>query len=258
MDRSTRRVLTGLLVGGALLVCACCACWALAYALSPFPLQSIPPVPQATSPLSTTAPSSPHPTTTAVSSPRPATQASPTPLPVTPAPEHTRGAPPTASPTPTVPPAASPTPTAPPEQPRTGFTAPNFTLETLDGGSITLSALRGRPVILNFWTTWCPPCREEMPFLQQAYLDFQTQGLVVLAVNLTDQDSPEEVRDFVTRYHLTFPIALDRRGDVSRKYRITGLPTSFLVGSDGVIRQVVVGGFMNEAQVRDAVSDILP
>ena len=97
-----------------------------------------------------------------------------------------------------------------------------------------------------------------MTFLQQVYRELQTRGLVVLAVNMTDQDSLSDVRDFVTQHQLTFPIALDRQGRVSRQYRITGLPTSFMVGPDGVIRSVVVGGFLSVEEIHDAIADILP
>jgi len=112
-------------------------------------------------------------------------------------------------------------------------------------------------VIINFWATWCSPCREEMPNFEKVYRDLKAEGLVILAVNTTDQDSEVEVRAFVTEYGLTFPIALDRRGEASRRYLITGMPTSFFVGRDGVIRSVIIGGPLNEADIRAEAQRIL-
>lgn len=141
--------------------------------------------------------------------------------------------------------------------PREGFLAPDFTLETLSGEPITLSDLRGQAVVLNLWATWCPPCRAEMPALQAAYEQDGPNGLVVLAVNTTFQDSQVEAAAFVDQFGLTFPIALDRDGTVSRQYLLRALPSTFFIGPDGVIAQVVIGGPMSEATIRSAVADLI-
>ncbi|GAB4535093.1 MAG: TlpA disulfide reductase family protein [Anaerolineales bacterium] len=146
---------------------------------------------------------------------------------------------------------------APPPSPRQGFSAPDFTLSTLTGESVTLSDLRGQVVVLNFWASWCPPCRAEMPAIERVYRDLQPQGLVVLAVNTTYQDSESAAANFVAEFGLTFPILMDRRGEVSNRYQLRGLPSTYFVDRRGVIRAVVVGGPMSETLIRTRVSDLL-
>jgi thiol-disulfide isomerase/thioredoxin len=141
--------------------------------------------------------------------------------------------------------------------PREGFSAPDFTLELLGGGDITLSALRGKPVVVNLWASWCPPCRAEMPAIQKVYQDYQGLGLVVLGVNTTNQDNEADAAAFVQEYGLTFPIPLDRDGSVSARYELRGLPTTFFIDRKGIIRSVVVGGPMSEAVIRSKVEDLL-
>ncbi|HBG74735.1 MAG TPA: TlpA family protein disulfide reductase [Anaerolineae bacterium] len=145
----------------------------------------------------------------------------------------------------------------PPPSPKEGFSAPDFTLELLDGGQITLSGLRGQPVVLNLWTTWCGPCREEMPAIEKVYRDYKDLGLVVIGLNLTSQDSEESVAAFVQELGLSFPIALDRDGSVSNRYQLLGLPTTFFIDREGVIRSMVVGGPMSEALIQSKVKNLL-
>jgi len=141
--------------------------------------------------------------------------------------------------------------------PQAGFLAPDFTLETLEGESITLSDLRGQVVLVNFWATWCPPCKAEMPAFEQAYQDYADQGFVLLAVNAIQQDSISAIEDFYAAYGLTFPIVLDTDSDVSRAYQVRSLPTSFFVGKDGVISEVVIGGPMAEALIRSRIEELI-
>lgn len=154
-------------------------------------------------------------------------------------------------------PAAATTGGAPPPSPREGFSAPDFSLDLLGGGEITLSELRGQAVMINLWASWCPPCREEMPAIQRVYEDYQDQGLVVLAVNTTNQDSEAAAAAFVAEFGLTFPVPLDRSGAVSSRYQLRGLPSTYFVDREGVIRSVVVGGPMSESLIRTKVQDIL-
>ncbi|HLA99517.1 MAG TPA: TlpA disulfide reductase family protein [Anaerolineales bacterium] len=154
-------------------------------------------------------------------------------------------------------PAAATSGGAPPPSPREGFSAPDFTLELLGGGQASLSGLRGKVVLVNFWATWCPPCRAEMPAIEKIYQSFKPLGLEVLAVNLTDQDSEAAVAAFVQELDLTFPIPLDRDGSVSARYLLRGLPSTFFVDRQGVIRSVVVGGPMSEALIQSKVEELL-
>ena len=155
-----------------------------------------------------------------------------------------------------VPPSAT-TGGAPPPSPREGFSAPDFTLDLLGGGQQTLSDLRGKAVMVNLWASWCPPCRAEMPAIEKVYQAFQAQGLVVLGVNTTFQDSESDVAAFVEEFGLTFPILLDREGGVSRRYQMRGLPSTFFIDRQGIIRTVVIGGPMSEAVIQSKVEDLL-
>ena len=141
--------------------------------------------------------------------------------------------------------------------PREGFLAPDFTLDTLQGEKATLSHLRGKLVIVNFWATWCLPCRKETPALEEAYEQYKDSGMVILGVNLTDQDSVSEVESFVQEFKLTYPILLDRDGSISYLYQIEGLPMTFFINREGIIRTVVVGGPMSETFIRSKIETLL-
>lgn len=141
--------------------------------------------------------------------------------------------------------------------PREGFLAPNFELERLQGDPITLQQLRGQVVIVNFWASWCPPCRAEMPALEQTYRAHREQGLEILAVNSTHQDSIGAARTFVQEHGLGFPILLDQTGLVGNLYQTRALPTTFFIDRDGVIRKVIIGGPMSETTLRTTVQSLL-
>jgi cytochrome c biogenesis protein CcmG/thiol:disulfide interchange protein DsbE len=142
--------------------------------------------------------------------------------------------------------------------PREGFLAPDFTVDRLDGGGITLSDLRGQVVLLNLWASWCPPCRKEMPAIQRVYDEYRGRGLEVVALNTTFQDREQDAGAFYGELGLTFPVGLDRTGEVSRRYLLRALPTTFFVDPSGVIRKVVVGGPMSETLIRTTVDSLLP
>jgi peroxiredoxin len=111
--------------------------------------------------------------------------------------------------------------------------APDFTLSALDGAPVRLADYRGQPVLINFWASWCLPCREEMPLLNEAYSGGR---LVVIGVNALNLDEERDARDFVAEMDVSFPIAFDADGAVQRAYSVRGLPTSFVVGPDGVVQ----------------------
>ena len=138
-----------------------------------------------------------------------------------------------------------------------GSTAPEIDLPTLAGGRVKLSALKGHPVVITFWGTWCPPCREEFPALVAAQKRYRAAGLVVLAVNQRDQElTTKAVQDFVTEFAVDFPVALDARGRTRRSFRLVGLPTTVFLDSSGVIR-VVHPGPITHAELTDALSAIV-
>ncbi len=129
-----------------------------------------------------------------------------------------------------------------------GDAVPDFTLQDLDGGSVSLSDWRGQPVILNFWATWCAPCRVEMPELQAAYEAYQDDGLIILALN--QQEQPDIVREFFYgQMGLTFTPLLDSEGAVSDSFGANRvLPTTFFVNPDGKVT-VIHRGPMTRSQI---------
>jgi cytochrome c biogenesis protein CcmG, thiol:disulfide interchange protein DsbE len=141
--------------------------------------------------------------------------------------------------------------------PQKGFLAPDFTLQTGDGDTVQLSELRGRPVVVNVWTSWCPPCREEMPALQRVYQDYKERGVVVLGLNSTVQDQRGEALAFAAEQGLTFPILLDEDGEATRLYQVRALPTTFFIDAQGMIQEVIAGGPMSEALLRIRVEQLI-
>ena len=112
------------------------------------------------------------------------------------------------------PPGPQPSPTPSQAGPQIGKLAPDFQLPDLDGQSVSLSDLRGKPVLLNFWATWCGPCRNEMPYIQAVYDEWSVRGLVVLAVDI--DESPSQVQEFMESNRLSFPVLLDADGMVAQ------------------------------------------
>jgi cytochrome c biogenesis protein CcmG/thiol:disulfide interchange protein DsbE len=141
--------------------------------------------------------------------------------------------------------------------PRQGFLAPDFSLQTPDGQILNLAEFRGRPILINLWASWCPPCKAEMPDLEQVYKDYQSEGFIILGVNATNQDDPGKAISFAKEYGLTFPILFDMDGKVSQLYQLQALPTSFFVDKNGVIQDVVIGGPMSAALLRIRVEQLL-
>ena len=131
---------------------------------------------------------------------------------------------------------ATPDPTT--AAPQVGFLAPDFTATTLAGETVTLSQLRGTPVVLNFWATWCPPCRAELPHFQAAH-EAQGDRATILAVD--EREDPQQVAGFAQRLGLTFPIPLDTDGRIGVQYRVRALPTTYFIDANGVIRRVIRG-----------------
>lgn len=145
---------------------------------------------------------------------------------------------------------------APAEAPEIGKSAPSFQLTDIDGQSISLSDFKGKTVLLNFWATWCGPCRSEMPYIQEVYDERSEPGLVILAVNIGE--SLTKVEEFIQDYNLTFPVLLDREGNVAEKYNIRAIPTTYLVDGDGIIKDIKIGAFSSVAEIEDILSRVFP
>lgn len=117
--------------------------------------------------------------------------------------------------------------------------APDFFLKDLHGKTVRLHDLKGRVVLLNFWATWCPSCRLEMPSMESLHKEFSSQGLAVLA--LANRESAEDVRSFYKEHNLTFPALLDENAEAAELYQTWSLPTSFLINKRGYIVGKVIG-----------------
>ncbi|WP_163530770.1 TlpA disulfide reductase family protein [Halobacillus ihumii] len=130
-----------------------------------------------------------------------------------------------------------------------GDIAPDFKLQTLKGENVKLSDYRGKRVMVNFWATWCPPCRAEMPDMEKFY---QNKDVVILAVNLTQTEGNlQEVKDFVNEYRLSFPVLLDNESKVAMNYEIRPIPTSFMIDSNGIIQHKALGALNYERMVQE-------
>ena len=130
---------------------------------------------------------------------------------------------------------------APEIRPEVGYLAPDFALPGLDGQTVRLSDFRGKKAIfLNFWATWCVPCRLEMPTMEKAYQEYKSRGLEILAVSL-DAGSNSVVKNFMQELKLNFPVLLDPDMEVLRLYRMVGIPASFLIDKQGIVRHREVG-----------------
>ena len=145
------------------------------------------------------------------------------------------------------------TPATPAPAPVVGAPAPDFTLEDLDGNQVRLADLAGQVVLVNFWATWCGPCRLEMPALQARYDALKDQGFTVLAVNL---DEPrEDAALFAQDLGLTFPVLLDPGASINDLYRVRGYPTTFIVDREGLISRQHVG-ILSEGQLDDYLAQV--
>ncbi len=133
--------------------------------------------------------------------------------------------------------------------------APLFEAQTLVGDTLRLADLRGKVVLINFWATWCEPCKAEMPDLQAVYESYQARGLRVLGINLGEGKA--DVEKWVSQLGLTFDIVMDNRQRIASEYQIRGQPTSYLVAPDGVITQIYYGSTIR-ANLEAAIAPLLP
>ena len=136
--------------------------------------------------------------------------------------------------------------------PRVGRAAPAFSLPSLaDGSSVTLDQLRGKVVLLNFFASWCPACRAEMPFLQAAWEEVRDEGVAFLIIDIAEDD--EVVARFMEDRGFTIPVIMDQTGDVATRYNISALPTTFILDREGVVRNITVGAFPGKEAILSRV-----
>jgi len=137
-----------------------------------------------------------------------------------------------------------------------GFQAPDFTLQTPDGQSISLSDYEGRPVLVFLWASWCSICKRTMPGLQSIYEEFAPEGFELLAINTSFQDSLTNAISYFESQGYTYTMLLDQDGSLSRDYQLHAVPLSVLVGPEGEVIDVIIGSGMSEAYLRAKLTDI--
>lgn len=138
-----------------------------------------------------------------------------------------------------------------------GFLSPDFNLPATAGDFHQLSDHRGKVIMINFWTSWCPYCKTEMPAMQRVYLDYQDQDFTILAINATYEDNQAKAETFIRENQLTFPTLLDIDGTVTRQYQVHSFPTTFFIDRSGVINEVIIGGPISEALMRTRIEKLL-
>lgn len=135
--------------------------------------------------------------------------------------------------------------------------APDFKLATLDGKEISLKDLKGKPVVLNFFASWCPPCIIEMPDLNEFATEYKDQ-VHVIGLNVTTNDKIEDVKKVVNEKQLKFPIALDEKGEAALAYNIRPIPTTYFIDKDGVVRDIIIGAARSKADFAQRIDAIKP
>jgi cytochrome c biogenesis protein CcmG/thiol:disulfide interchange protein DsbE len=122
-----------------------------------------------------------------------------------------------------------------------GKVAPDFQLPDLADKQWRLSDYRGKVVFLNFWATWCKPCREEMPSMEVLYKNFEKDGLVILAVSIDRVTTKKEIPPFVKGLNLTFPVLVDSWGQTDKRYKLMGVPETYIIDQQGILREKIIG-----------------
>ncbi|MGH2437422.1 MAG: TlpA disulfide reductase family protein [bacterium] len=141
-----------------------------------------------------------------------------------------------------------PPPTA--EAPREGGRAPEFSAPRFGGGTLRLADLRGKGVVMNFFASWCTPCKIEAPALEAASRKYRSQGIVFIGVDI-QQDTWDDALDFLDAFGVTYPAVRDETGEIARKYQLIGLPTTYFIDRDGIVRAKVVGAFLGPDGITD-------
>lgn len=147
--------------------------------------------------------------------------------------------------------------------PEIGQPAPDFTLSLYDGGELTLSDLRGQVVVINFWASWCDPCRDEAPTLERVWREYKDRGVVFIGVDYVDVES--SARAYLAEFNVTYPNGLDQGQRIARAYRIRGVPETFFIDKAGKLAPIIVGGTpqlkkispITEAELRSELDRLL-
>lgn len=147
-----------------------------------------------------------------------------------------------------------PTPATGPGAPAVGHSAPGFALQSVSGEIVSLSGLRGRVVLVNFWATWCTPCKQELPAIDAVARRYRAQGFSAVGIDFREQD--EDVAAYAAKVKVSFPLLEDSAGATADRYKLLGLPTSYLVDRGGVVRAIHPGPY-SEAELDKAVKALM-
>ena len=137
---------------------------------------------------------------------------------------------------------------------RVSLPAADFALPLFSGGEITLASLKGKPVVINFWSSWCPPCRDEAPTLEKTWRLYRERGVTFLGVDI--QDKEEDALAFVEEYDITYPNGRDLNGRITIDYGVSGIPITFFVDREGMIVSRWVGA-ISENLLVERVEELL-
>ncbi|MCK4723351.1 MAG: TlpA family protein disulfide reductase [Dehalococcoidia bacterium] len=141
------------------------------------------------------------------------------------------------------------------EQPQVPY-APDFTLQTIYGESVTLSAFRGKPIMLTFWAIQCPACKVQAPYIQAFHDEWSSERVALLTIDVGD--SPASVQDFVTQQGYTYPVLLDPQGRVAQAYGIPGIPITFFIDAEGIAKAYKIGPFQSREEIESTLDSVWP
>jgi peroxiredoxin len=133
-----------------------------------------------------------------------------------------------------------------PVGPKIGLRAPDFSLQSLDGSTVALSDLIGQPLVINYWATWCVPCKKELPILEKLFQEYRSRGLLIVSVDAIEQDTADKLQSVIAESGITYPTLLDEGNQFSDAYQAIFFPTSFFIDASGVIRDVTLGDSSEE------------
>lgn len=140
------------------------------------------------------------------------------------------------------------------QSPQTGDPAPDFRFQDAVGQTFSLSDFRGKPLMLNFWTTWCHYCKAEFPYIQQVYDEWQGGEVVILTINLGE--SPETVASFIEAEGISLPVVVDREGEVAAQYQVSSIPRTVFIDKDGLIQVIKFGAFQSKGEIESILSQL--
>lgn len=136
-----------------------------------------------------------------------------------------------------------------------GREVPNFTYQDMNNETRNLHSFKGKTILLRFWADWCPYCHVEMPIIDRVYQAYKDKGFVVLAVNV--KQSSVKVKAYVTKYNLSFPVALDLKGEIAERFNVHGLPMNFLINREGVLKDLLIGGISDKEMLEEFLKPYL-